>query len=264
MNLMTAIFSAATVAVVYRILLLLTGRVILSLAISLFFAFSYYFWTVSVVAEVYTLHALLTGLVLLMLLLWERGGERRHLYVAAAIWGLSFGNHMSTVLLGPAFGYLLLVGVHRRAFAWRDILPVAGLFSIGLLTYAYLPLRYLAGAGVHVGHFDGVGEFTRINLASIGGMWAMLSGKEFGVFLFPYDFFGAMKELGRYLSWLSGNFLGVGVLLGLGGMVYQASRHRHQFILLFLAFMANVIFFVNYGALVLSQPNCWQDRDGEA
>ena len=195
LNLMSAVFAAFTVAVVYQILLLVTTRALLSLALSLFFAFSYYFWTASVIAEVYTLHALLTGLVILMWLMWNQKQDRKLLYLAAAIWGLSFGNHISTVLLGPAFGYMLLVAFQRKALPWQSLMVMAGLFILGLSTYAYLPWRYLAEATPHVGRFDNEGVFTRIDLTSIQGMWWMLSGKDYGAFLFPYDLLGALNEL---------------------------------------------------------------------
>ena len=69
LNLMSALFGAGVVAVLYQLLYLLTFRRVLSLATALFFGFSYYFWTSAVVAEVYTLHALLTGAVLLLTLI---------------------------------------------------------------------------------------------------------------------------------------------------------------------------------------------------
>ena len=247
LNLMSAIFAAGAVAALYGVALVLTRRVLVSLATALFFAFSYYFWTSSVIAEVYTLHTMLTGVVLLLLLMWDRHGDRRFLYGAVGVWGLSFGNHMSTALLAPAIGYLLLMSVFRKTFVWRDALPLTGLFLVTLLTYAYLPLRYLAGADVVVGEFDGSGLFNKVNLASVEGMWWMLSGEQFHVFFFPYDFMGAVGELGRYLYWLLGNFLGVGVVFGLIGMVHQAISAPRQFVFLLLAFVANVAFFVNYG-----------------
>ena len=249
LNLMSAVFAAFTVAVVYQILLLVTTRALLSLALSLFFAFSYYFWTASVIAEVYTLHALLTGLVILMWLMWNQKQDRKLLYLAAAIWGLSFGNHISTVLLGPAFGYMLLVAFQRKALPWQSLMVMAGLFILGLSTYAYLPWRYLAEATPHVGRFDNEGVFTRIDLTSIQGMWWMLSGKDYGAFLFPYDLLGALNELAQYNLWLLANFLGVGVALGIVGMLRSALIQRPGFVFLGLIFVANVAFFVNYGAL---------------
>ena len=247
-NLMTGVFSALTVTVLYLLILHLTRRVVLSLAMALFLGFSYYFWTQSVAAEVYTLHTFLTGLVFLFLLKWDSARDNRFLYAAAGIWGLSFGNHMSTVLLGPAFGFFILSAMYQRAFKWRDLLPMGGLFLLGLTTYAYLPLRYLTDAVPHIGFFDGTGTYNRINLASVDGMWWMLSGKEFQIFVFAYDIPGAFKEFGRYLSWLFESFLGIGVVLGVVGIGRQAITRPRLFGLFFLAFAANVVFFVNYGA----------------
>ena len=248
-NLMSAVFAAGSVGVLYLLLHQLTARVVLSLAMSLFLAFSYYFWITAVVAEVYTLHALFTGLILLALFQWYRKEDRRLLYVAVGVWGLSFGNQMATVLLAPAFGFVLLEALRRSAMSWRDLVPIGSIFFVGLLTYALLPVRYLAGADVNAGAFDGEGIFHKLDLASIQGMWAMLTGKSFGLFFFPFGFVDSMKEFGRFFWWLLGNFLGIGVVLGLLGMVRQAATQRRQFIVVFLAFLFNVVFFANYGAI---------------
>ena len=248
-NLMSAVFAAASIAVLYLLMYQLTRRIVLSMAMSLFLAFSYYFWITAVVAEVYTLHTFLMGLVLLMLLLWDNRREKKYLYAAVGLWGLSFGNHMATVLLAPALGFVLLDSFRRDAVSWRDIMPMAGLFSLGLLTYVLLPLRYLAGADVNGGGFDASGIFHRLDLASAEGMWTMLTGRAFGIFFFPYSFVDSMREFGNVLWWLFGNFLGVGVVFGLVGMVRQAVANGRQFLVLFLSFLVNLVFFVNYGAL---------------
>ena len=249
LNLMSAVFAAGTAAVLYSILLLVTDRRGLSIAMALFFAFSYYVWTSAVIAEVYTLHVFLTALVILNLLNWHRTRENRYIYFAAGCWGLSFGNHMSTVLLGPAVGYSVFASIYSRHFSWKHLLPTGTLFCLGLLTYAYLPWRYLVEATPIVGHFDSTGSFTPVDLASLDGMWWMLSGKEFHLFVFPYNFTESLREFGRYPVWLLGNFLGIGVVLGMVGIIHQIGTNKFQFLFLFLGFATNVVFFVNYGAL---------------
>ena len=61
-----------------------------------------------------------------------------------------------------------------------------------------LPVRYLAGADVNVGAFDGSGIFQKLDLASVEGMWSMVTGRAVGLFFFPYGFVDSMKEFGRF------------------------------------------------------------------
>ena len=127
---------------------------------------------------------------------------------------------------------------------------MAGVFVFGaVLIYSYLPWRYLADASPNViGNFDATGQFNPLNLASVGGLWWMISGKEFDHLYFVYDVPGFFHELVVYLKALHGNFLAIGLVLGIVGMVRSAVTKPHQFVLLFLVFSSNVIFFVNYGA----------------
>ena len=249
-NLMSAVFAAGTAVLVFKIALMVTQRQLPALAAALFFAFSYYAWRLAVVAEVYTLQAFLTALIIYLWFRWEAGGSRKLLYAAAFALGLSLGNHMTIGLLGLAFAYLVGRGVLKRALDLRSVALMGALFIFGAaLIYAYLPWRYLADASpTVVGTFDGNGVFNRVDLTSASGLWWMLSGQEYDHLLFAYDVRGFFGELGGYFKLLNGNFLGIGIFLGVLGMLRSAFTRPHQFIVLFLVFAANVFFFANYGA----------------
>lgn len=249
-NLMSAVFAAATSMLVFKISLMLTRRAIPSLAAALFFSFSYYVWFLAVRAEVYTLQAFLTAFIIFLWFRWEASGNRKLIYGAAFVWGLSFGNHMTIGLLGPAFSYLLLRGLFTRTIRWRDVALVPLLVAFGfVLIYAYLPWRYLADATPNVlGTYTGNGEFVRVDLTSWEGLRWTLTGREYGQLFFAYDIPGFFDQFGEYLKLLYGNFLSIGLLPGLVGLIYLAFTRRHQFTVLFLAFGFYLFFLVNYGA----------------
>src|SRR5262245_39465819 len=73
-NLLSAVFGAAAIAVLYRLLRLLDVRPAVGAATALTFAFTVTFWSQAVVAEVYTLHILLTVAVAACLARWRLGG----------------------------------------------------------------------------------------------------------------------------------------------------------------------------------------------
>ena len=208
---------------------MLTGRMLPSLASALFFSFSYYTWTLAVVAEVYTLQASLIALIIYLWIRWDTGGDKRLIYAAAALWGLSLGNHITIGLLAPAFGYLVIRGLYKRTLNWRDVGMIAGLFAVGaVLIYSYLPLRYVTDAAPNIaGSYDGNGEFHRVDLTSGGGMWSMLSGRQYGGLFFAYDVPGFFQELGGYFKFLFGNFLAIGVVLGVVGLIRSTMIKPH-------------------------------------
>jgi tetratricopeptide (TPR) repeat protein len=121
---------------------------------ALAWAFSRSFWAYATVAEVYTLHlALLVG-VLALLLHWRqanRSGRRASqaplqalpsLYLAAFLYGLSLSNHhITSVLIAPAILMLLVATAGWRVFTSRTTLMAGLCLALGLLPYAYLPIR---------------------------------------------------------------------------------------------------------------------------
>lgn len=108
-------------------------------ALAVALGYSYAFQAVR--PEVYALHALVALLVLYAVLRHDATGDRRWLYLAALGGALGLGNHhllMLTVLV-PA---LLVVVVRRPAPGWRRAaLRVVGFVALGLVVWAYLPLR---------------------------------------------------------------------------------------------------------------------------
>ena len=126
LNVMSALCGAATVLLLYHLARRLVRARAAALAAALLFAFSYYFWAQAVVAEVYTLHTLLLCALLLLLLRWESSRADRLLAAAGLVYGLSLGNHMSSILVAPALAAFFLAVAGKEALAPRRLLLLAG------------------------------------------------------------------------------------------------------------------------------------------
>src|SRR5712692_4384087 len=102
------------------------------------------FWAQATVAEVYTLHALLLTVALGLLLAWSArqaaSGRVGLLALASLSVGLALGNHLTTVFLVP-LGLAYTGAVGWRTVSVRGWLIVVLAFLLGLVVYAYLPLR---------------------------------------------------------------------------------------------------------------------------
>jgi hypothetical protein len=247
-NLMSAFCGALTIALLYHLLLHLTRRSLASLSASLLLAFSFFFWSPSLMAEVYSLHVFLMAALMLILVVWQQRRDSRWLYLFALLFGLGLGNHLSMLLLLPGFLYwLLAVGRidHRhdgrgQLLQARQLPGMLALLALGLSVYLYLPLRYAAQARA--------AGAMQIQAASWQETINIVSGRAFWGLVFAYRGAEIWPQVADYLYCLWGNFLGVGLLLGLVGCVAAFRRWRHLTIALALIFLANAVFFIGYGA----------------
>ncbi len=112
---------------------------------TLIFSFTPTLWSQAISNEVYALNVLLFELILLLVFIWrnswrEPGGERT-LCLLIFIYALSFGNHMSTVLLSPALIFMLIITYGRTVFSTKRLIPILCLFFLGLTIYIFLPVR---------------------------------------------------------------------------------------------------------------------------
>ena len=140
-NLMSAVFAALAVVMVYLIVMRLVDDWVAAASAALSFAFSQVFWGQAVVAEVYTLNAFLIGAVVLVLLAWYHARRDWLLYLGIGLYALSFGNHMTVVTLVPAVVYLVLVTDYRVLLDPKKLAVMAGLVLLGASQYLYVILR---------------------------------------------------------------------------------------------------------------------------
>ncbi|MFQ5340964.1 MAG: protein O-mannosyl-transferase family [Anaerolineae bacterium] len=250
LNLMSVAFGIVTILLVYDIVRRLTRQAIIALAAALFLAFSWYFWTDAIVAEVYTLQTALTASLLWLLLIWRERRDRRWLYIFAFAAGLSSANYPATGLIAPGLVAFIWLTDRRMLLNPRRLAAMAGLFGLGFLVYLYLPLRYLAGPAFnYMGSYDAAGNFHPADLTDPVILWQMLTGGPFQGLMFGYGVNEAIRQAGQYLYFLWGNFLAVGLPLGLVGLAHGWRRDRTVAISTGLMYLVYTLFFINYRAV---------------
>jgi hypothetical protein len=247
-NLASAVYAALAVVLAYLVGVLLTGRAVAAAAGAIAFAVSWLFWSQAVVAEVYTLNALFVALILFVLLLWRGRRRDRYLLLAAFLIGLSLTHHLTSGLLLPAGIVFVSLVERRKLLDLGLVLKGGGLFLLGLLPYAYLPLRastnYLPEGWVwgqpRVREYPPDTLYGFYNLVS-GGLW-----KErmwaFGLEELP-------ARLSMYLHYLYGEAgqFGVGlVLVALVGFFYMIYRDRAAAALLGILYLGWLLHALEY------------------
>ena len=159
MNLMSCFFSAAAVSLMVFFILRMTDSRIASLSVGLATAFLPVFWGQAVNAEVYSLHVFLVILLITLLKWWDESREDHRLLLFVLMTGLSFGNHMQTVMLAPGVFFILFSGDRKAICQPKRFLFITVFFVSALLIYIYLPVRTEADAAVHWGDPDSLDRF---------------------------------------------------------------------------------------------------------
>jgi hypothetical protein len=239
-NLFSALCAALTLAVLGRAMRWLSGSAGAALASAGLFGVSFPFWSQAVAAEVYPLHTLFVAGMLWLLLAWRASGRPRHFVLLWLAFGLSLGNHMSTLLLLPGLAFFVWrEGGGRRLSpgVWALAVGVAGL---GPLTYLYLPLRYTAGPSLNYAATIGV------DLGTADGVAWMVRGAMFADLMFGYRRAERPGEAFRLGALLGRAFRGAGPALATLGLVEQWRRDRTAAGALALMGGATVVFYVNY------------------
>lgn len=234
-NLMSAVFGAATVALVYLVILTAAAssparwQAHLGAGIgAITLAISPVFWQQATVAEVYTLNAFFV--VVLLLVASQPASfypeKRRRLLWLAFLAGLSLTHHRTMLLLLPALAVYLYLAYGLSFFKRLDIRTVLLAVILGLLPlllYLYLPLRG------HIGSLDGTYDNTW------SGFWRHVSGGGYSVFVFENPFDQA-RPAGFYWQLLRSQFFTL--VPGLMGILYLFwAGPRRMLLLTGLAFV---------------------------
>ena len=140
LNLASAVQAALACGVIVLVGATLSGSVAAGTAAALLFATSYTFWSQAIIAEVYALHIVFVALTLLLALRWAERPTQGRLAAFFAAYAIGFGNHLSMILLAPAFAIFLAAaapGGWRSMLAPRVLTLAVVCACAGALQYAW-------------------------------------------------------------------------------------------------------------------------------
>ncbi|MGE3802403.1 MAG: DUF2723 domain-containing protein [Candidatus Kapaibacterium sp.] len=199
-------------------------------------------WGVGTGFEAYALHALLLPLVMLTFLNYLNGvapqstsksSTTRAAWMFSFTLGLAFANHMTTIILAPAFLYLFFRTVGLNTKALRRIGVLIPGFILGLLPYLYIPIRAAADPAINWGRATTLSRFLN-----------HLTGEQFRDLMF--DFSVADSQLGWYFSTLPSEFIYIGLALALVGVVLLFRKSLSFGIFTLLLFLSCLLYSGTY------------------
>lgn len=170
-NLISAIFGAASIALIFLLVYQFSSSIFAAMYASLALAVSHTFWWHSSTPEVYTLFAFLLLFSFYFFDRFERTGQSSFLGYSAFFWGLAASTHILAFLVIPALGlYYLLSGSYRsfrisgvKKLAAPAVGYLAG-FSLYLIQFirmsANFPLDEIMGPVVGSTFLSQLGTFS--------------------------------------------------------------------------------------------------------
>jgi hypothetical protein len=241
-NLFSVICDALAIGVVYFSAFRLTRSQLAAAVAAFLLAVNPTFWEWSLAAEVFPLNNLLAALLILLLIGWHEQPERTGLLIAAFfVAGLALTNHQTSVLLGPAFCFVLW---RRRSvlFARPHLLVIGvGAFIVGLVPYAYIPWASAHHPAHNWGNVSSFRDFVGLITRRSYGSTRLVStaGYSGGS---PWT---RLAALGISFGWVTG-------LVILLGAIQAFQRVRWYFWFSLIAFIFTGPFFVWISDLNLS------------
>jgi hypothetical protein len=199
-------------------------------------------WSQFVIAEVYALNALLVSATAYLLVRWLHSGRPRWFVLAAGVYALSFGNHLTVVTLLPAFALATALGDFKRLLQPKVLATVGLLILLGMAQYAYL---FLASSSQSL--------YLEYRVRALSELIDFVSGERYRRLMFPFGWEQLLtlrlplfvRQLGRDL----GPFAPL-ALLGLFALrrrsFQPASRTTRANLFLGLATLGQVAFWLNY------------------
>ncbi len=175
-NLLSAVYGVLACFVLRRLLRRLGAREAVAWAVAVAFGLTPTFWRISVVAEMYSLNLLFVALVTDALLKWRRTRRDRDLLIACAWYVLSFGNHLTMVLVLPAFVFFVAATRWRVLIDWKLACAVLGLIALGLVPYAYPLVRTL----------DPSTPYLSFPVSNLGELWSYMTGATYDRAMFAF------------------------------------------------------------------------------
>lgn len=199
-------------------------------------AFSETWWANATSIEVYPLHQFFLPVILTFFLRMLRTDSKRDGFLFALTLGLSFSNHLTTVLLAPACLYAFFARFGFGSESWKRIGKLVLPFALGLLPYAYLYINASSNPLMNWGDPSNFDSFMK-----------HVTGGQYKVWMFTGD--NAGKQFGEFWSGLIGEYF-LGLIFIIMGAYYLFSiksvKRVNLPLFLGLLFFSCVFYAINY------------------
>lgn len=247
-NLLSAVTYALAAGFTFGMLSRLLEDRIAAMGAALALAWSFRIWVNGIAAEVYMPQLAVLAACAWSLVAMYRSGDHswKRVLFTGFLFGLAVAINQTSVLFAPGLviAFLALkIPLSKSAAAGTLAL---GIFAITLL---YFPIRYLAEPVYNVaGIYQIDGTLQPVDLTTPGGMWWLLSGRQFDSLFFSQGYIPTLEQLSEIGLVFWGNFIGFGLILVVFGFGLMAQQNWRLLIIWFVFWLPYTYFFSTYGA----------------
>lgn len=211
-----------------------------SLIPTLVYSFGLVIWREATSLEVYSLQLFLFNtLFYVVFLALNKNFDLKIILVLGLVLGLSFSNHLTTVLFVPVILFLFFFEfngtVSFRLKKSTKLLPLVPFFVLGLSLYLYLPVRSSQSPLFNWGWVS----------RSFDKFWYHVSGKQYRVWMFSSaDVVGVNFE--KFLNALTNQFHWISLPIIIIGVFFLLRRNKCLFWILFISIISCLLYSLNY------------------
>jgi len=213
-----------------------------SFLISLCFSFSLTLWAQTTSIEVYTLHFFMFSLIYYFILqiyiqYKQNINYINNLYLLSFLIGLSFTNHLSTVLIIPGvlYFYFFILSDTNITAKLKQFPKIVVFLLLGLSVYLYLPINSASDPLFNWGEVSD----------SFYKFYYHISGKQYQVWLFS-DSAVFWSNIGKFFTLLPIQFGIIGLIVILFGLSTLFKMNKSIFLFLIINFFVSLIYVCGY------------------
>ncbi|MBI5019925.1 MAG: DUF2723 domain-containing protein [Ignavibacteriales bacterium] len=208
--------------------------------------FSATFWSQSASIEVYSLHLLFLSILLFSLIraiyspdlidnkYFEEGDGERSWLLFSFLLGISFANHLTTILLAPATIFIFFTTYGFKSTSLKRIAILIIPFIIGFSVYLYLPVRATQHPLLNWG-----------NPIDLERWFWHFSGKVYRVWIFSSTE-SAAKQFNYFINNLPTELAYYPIIFSIAGSMFLFKRHKKIFIFTSILFLTTLFYSINY------------------
>lgn len=243
LNLFSALCVAMMVGVVYLMTYRLTRNLYVSGFASMALALAPRIWFQGSISELYALNGLYVASVFYFLIAWSQSHKAVHFWLATILYALSFGNHVSMILMLPAYIYIVSDVNVKQVFSPKNFAIISVLVLISALQYLYIPLR-VATDPVFCNYCPGLLENPIAYVT--GPFFDYITGGPFKGAMFGLTAREAMLRVPEAIGAFNRQFLPWGYMLGIIGAWELFRKNVPIAWMLVLGIVAQFMFVIGY------------------
>ena len=245
-DILAAFLQAASVGLIFLIVKKLTKNTLIALSASLVLAFNPLFWLYAHTLEVFQLKILLALAAQYFLLSWYEVKKKSYFYLSLVFLGLAVFHHTLSLLIIPAFAYLVYKGDKEILSQRRVMFKSIGVFFVGFIPYFFVVFAALRKTPINWDDPTNLINFLRLVTRADFGFFSAAD------FLVGQTLNMRLVQLLSFFAFMKNDLLIIGLLLIICGFAYLFVKIRNLFWFYFLIFLFTGPIFLMYSGFPLT------------